>query len=31
MALGVADPQAPENTLVSERASIDEFATFIEH
>ena len=28
MALGFADPQAPENTLVSERAAPEEFATF---
>ncbi|MEH2536873.1 nitroreductase [Bradyrhizobium sp. AZCC 1577] len=28
MALGFADPQAPENSLVSERAAPDEFATF---
>lgn len=29
MALGYADPDAPVNTLRSERASLDEFATFI--
>lgn len=28
MALGFADPQAPENTLVSERIAPEEFATF---
>ena len=28
MAMGHADPDAPENTLVSERAAIDEFATW---
>jgi nitroreductase len=28
MALGHADPQAPENRLVTERAAVDEFATF---
>lgn len=28
MALGYADPDAPENTLVSERAPVDEFASW---
>jgi nitroreductase len=28
MALGFADPDAPENTLRSDRAGVDEFATF---
>ena len=30
MSLGHADPAAPENSLISERASVAEFATFIE-
>jgi nitroreductase len=30
MALGYADPEAPENSLVTERAPVSEFATFIE-
>jgi len=30
MALGYADPAAVENTLVTERAPVSEFATFLE-
>ena len=30
MALGYADHDAPENTLVSERASVDEFVAFLD-
>jgi hypothetical protein len=30
MALGNSDPEAPENTLVSERVSVDQFAEFHE-
>jgi nitroreductase len=29
MSLGIADPSAPENGLVTERVPVDEFATFI--
>ena len=29
MAMGVADPDAPENTLVSKREAVDGFATFL--
>ncbi len=30
MAIGHADPEAPVNTLVSERMPLDEWATFVD-